>query len=232
MAEGESINDEIKEQQAKLKNASFKEKLSYFIYYYKWHVIITLIILWGIIAFVSDLMQKKETVFCCAVLNPQYVITEQPAISNELSEYFGINPKKEQVIFDTNFILREDNPLLKEDAYYATLKLNSMIMAQEIDAISCDSNYVDANTADGTFDSLKEVLDDDLFQKLEEKNLIYYTKDYQGQTIPAAVKVSGNNSFFNSGFYKPEEEIYVAFVANSKYKENFRAFIQYLYNQM
>ena len=46
MAIGNSVNDEIREQQKKvLQEQGFKGKLEYFIYYYKWHVIISAIVL-------------------------------------------------------------------------------------------------------------------------------------------------------------------------------------------
>ena len=46
MAIGNSVNDEIREQQKKvLENEGLKGRLQYFVYYYKWHVIIGAIIL-------------------------------------------------------------------------------------------------------------------------------------------------------------------------------------------
>lgn len=232
MAEGESIYDEIREQHAKLKDASFKEKLSYFVYYYKWHVIISIIIIAVISAFISDMLQKKKTIFYCAIINPTYISNDQTALVTGLSDKLTLNSKKEEVIFDTSFILNGTGAISKEDSYYAKIKLDSMILAQQIDAITCTSEYVDGYSAEGTFYTLAEILPEDLLKKLDEKGLVYYAADSQGNTIPAAIKVSWDNTFYNTGFYKPEEEIYIGFVANSLYQDNFAAFIAYLSEQL
>ena len=47
-----AVMDEFKEEREALKNGTPKQKLAYFWYYYKWHVIISLVVIILIVSFV------------------------------------------------------------------------------------------------------------------------------------------------------------------------------------
>ena len=69
MAFGNSVNDEIREQHKRvLEQEGFKGRLKYFAHYYKWHVIIALIV---IVFFGTSKTQGKVKWYCNIY---QYVI--------------------------------------------------------------------------------------------------------------------------------------------------------------
>lgn len=49
-----AVMDEFKEEREALKNGTPKQKLAYFWYYYKWHVIIALVVIIMIVSFVKS----------------------------------------------------------------------------------------------------------------------------------------------------------------------------------
>ena len=63
------ISEEIRQQQKKLKDMTLKEKAGYITYYYKWHIIISLIIMAVAGSFIYNLVTKKEDVFFLEVIN-------------------------------------------------------------------------------------------------------------------------------------------------------------------
>lgn len=64
-----AVMDEFREEREALKNGTPKEKLQYFWYYYKWHVIIALVVIIMIVSFVQQLRDRKDPAFYAVMLN-------------------------------------------------------------------------------------------------------------------------------------------------------------------
>ena len=95
MAIGNSVNDEIREQQKKvMENEGLKGRLQYFVYYYKWHVIIGAIILIFVINTIVEFATRKDTVLQVVYINgfPNVESTEFMA---DFQKTIEINEKKE-----------------------------------------------------------------------------------------------------------------------------------------
>ena len=86
--------DEFKEERAALKNGTFKQKLSYFWYYYKWHVIGITFGAILVISFVHQLVTKKETAFNAVMMNASLMTTEQTYMQ-DFADYAGIHQASE-----------------------------------------------------------------------------------------------------------------------------------------
>ena len=64
-----AVMDEFKEEREALKNGTPKQKLAYFWYYYKWHVIISVIVIGMIVSFIYQYTNRKDTAFNAVLLN-------------------------------------------------------------------------------------------------------------------------------------------------------------------
>ena len=76
-----AVMDEFKEEREALKNGTPKQKLAYFWYYYKWHVIIALVVIIMIVSFVKQLTDRKDPAFYAVMLNASLldqITSEQP----------------------------------------------------------------------------------------------------------------------------------------------------------
>ena len=64
-----AVMDEFKEERQALKNGTPKEKISYFFYYYKWHVLIAVFAVILIVSFIVQLTRNKEDALYVCMLN-------------------------------------------------------------------------------------------------------------------------------------------------------------------
>lgn len=231
MANGETLNDEIKEQREKLKDASFSEKATYFWYYYKLHVIIITCVIVTLSCFLYQYFSKKEAAFTCVTLNADTRVTETQSLEDGLAEYMNINPKRQQIVIETQLnIIDSDNAFANEDAYYSQMRLQSMFAASEVDALASVADKTEAYAREGLFLDLREVLDDELYAQLADKNLIYICMDHDNNPIPAAVKISESEVFSSLGAYDSDKNVYAGCVLNTKHPERFELFIKYLFS--
>ena len=89
-----AVMDEFKEEREALKNGTPKQKLAYFWYYYKWHVIIALVVIIMIVSFVKQLTDRKDPSFYAVMLNASLLdqmTSEQPDFVTDFAEKEGID---------------------------------------------------------------------------------------------------------------------------------------------
>lgn len=107
-----SVVDEIREEQKKaLSTMTFREKLSYFWYYYKIHTAVILAVLAFAILFIYQYVTNKDYGFYAAFVNAGLTY-ENSELSTEwaeeFQEYAQIDPDEYQVYFDTSIALSQD----------------------------------------------------------------------------------------------------------------------------
>ena len=84
-----AVMDEFKEEREALKNGTPRQKLAYFWYYYKWHVIIALVVIIMIVSFVKQLTDRKDPSFYAVMLNASLLdqmTSEQPDFVTDFAE--------------------------------------------------------------------------------------------------------------------------------------------------
>lgn len=230
MAEGESIQDEIRQQQEKLKDASLKEKIKYYTYYYKIHFIVTLGVIIFLAGFLNQLLSKRDIGFSMITLNPDATTVETENFVSEVTEFLQLNTKKEQFYLDTTMNISDSpNAFASEAAYYSVMRLDSMFAAKEVDALTGEASMIEKFAAEDTYMDLRSVLDSELYQKLAEENRIYICMNQNHETIPVAVKISDSEKFSDLRIYESDKNIYAGLAANSEHAARFEQFIVYLY---
>ena len=63
------LMDEFREEREALKHGTWKEKLSYFFDYYKWHVVVTIAAIIFIVSITYQIVTRKDTAFYAAMVN-------------------------------------------------------------------------------------------------------------------------------------------------------------------
>lgn len=84
-----AVMDEFKEEREALKRGTPKQKLAYFWYYYKWHVIISVIIIGMLVSFIYQFVNRKDTAFNAVLLNASLLdqmSSEQPDFLTDFAE--------------------------------------------------------------------------------------------------------------------------------------------------
>lgn len=165
------VMDEFKEERALMKEKPLKDRLSYFWYYYKIHVIFGVIALGFLGGYIYTLVTAKDTAFCAILINcsnDEYTV--DPYLE-ALSQYLGLNPKKEAVVLDTTIDIVADGTV----DYESTERLGVKIMAKEMDVMVADENTFNRYAQTDIFLDLRDVLSEEQLARYQDS--FYYT-DY------------------------------------------------------
>lgn len=99
-----AINDEIREQQKKLKGKTLKEKLGYFWDYYKVHTLVVILVIFFGGALIRDIVTSKEEAFSATLLNA-YGSNWQSDFQADFAEYAKIDTEVYECYIDTSSTL-------------------------------------------------------------------------------------------------------------------------------
>lgn len=159
-----AVMDEFKEEREALRNGTPKEKLSYFWYYYKWHVIGTLIAVILIGSFVHQLLTRTETVFDAVMMNT-VLMTQDNAYEDEFAAYLGIDPKEEDIMFDTSIQILDNS--MDDTTYTSVMKLSAYTAAGDLDVMVTDTASFRKYANSECFFDLRTILTDEQLVKYE-----------------------------------------------------------------
>lgn len=175
MAAGNSVHDEIKEQQKKaFATMSTKEKCAYFWDYYKIHTIVVICVIAFVISFVRQIQENKPYAFYAVLMNAFSGLDSNDTNvmwENEFLEYAGIDPETYRVCIDTSLTQSADGGSQYEMANRQ--KMAAMMHTGDIHAIIADTETFESYAHMETFYDLSEVLTEDEFALYQD--LFYYT---------------------------------------------------------
>ena len=163
-----AVMDEFKEEREALKNGTPKQKFSYFWYYYKWHVIISVIIIGMLVSFIYQYVNRKDTAFNAVLLNASLLdqmSSEQPDFITDFAEKEGINLNTSDITFDTSIRIVEDS--MDETSVTSTQKLMVYVAANELDSMITDFDSFQKYANSSLFYDLRDILTEEQIQTLE-----------------------------------------------------------------
>ena len=163
-----AVMDEFKEEREALKNGTPKQKLAYFWYYYKWHVIIAVVVIAMAGSFIYQLMNRKDPAFYTVLLNASLLdqmSSEQPEFITDFAEKEGIDLNTSDITFDTSIRIVEDS--MDETSVTSSQKLMVYVAANELDSMITDFSSFQKYANSSTFHDLRDILTDEQIQALE-----------------------------------------------------------------
>lgn len=134
------VMDEFKKERDAIKNGTPKQKLSYFIYYYKWHVIAAVLVVLAVISLIRHYVNQKDIAFYACLVNS--VEGENTAeYIQSFADYAGIDTNAYEICFDTSILISdpEENP---ETIEAASQKLMIYIAAGNLDVLLTDATSI------------------------------------------------------------------------------------------
>lgn len=158
-----AVMDEFKKEREHLKHGTFKEKLNYFWYYYKFHTIITVICLVIIGFFIYNAVTKKEYVFNTAFVNAGSV-TDTREFTELTAEALNIDTEKCALDLDNSMFIDPDNPN-DEATYYSIQKLSALLMTYDVDTTIMNSETHRSYAYTGIYADLREILNPEQLEK-------------------------------------------------------------------
>ncbi len=187
------INDEIRNQTRKMKDMTFSGKVSYIWEYYRWHILITILVLTAVISFIADRVTAKKTVFYVTFINSSLTDPSKTTLMEDFSQTeSSFDPKKEQMVLDTGAFMNLSEPDAVTMAYDE--KMAASYAVGIVDVTVADRDIIEKYAAVGAYANLDLLLDDDLKEQLEKLgfSLLY------AETDP---EVTGEHSVFPAGIF-------------------------------
>lgn len=217
------VMDEFRKEREELKQKGFKEKLSYFLYYYKWHTLAVIAIIAMIVSIVTNIVTSKETAFYICLLNT-FDIPQSEDYVQSFAEYAGIDTEKYEVEFDTSMAIRDDG---RDDISIATYqRLAVYTAAGDMDAIISPPDIVERYAAEGVFYNLRNLLTPEEAALCEP--YFYYAADPEtGESVPVGIHLD-NCQTLKDNFLLGSDDMIIAVYINSPNVETAVKFIEFI----
>ena len=244
------VMDEFKEEREALKNGTFQQKLSYFMDYYKWHVIVSVIALILVISIVTQMINQKDSALYVCLLNT-VENNDTAEYTQSLAEYAGIDLNKEDIYFDTSMFIEQGQ--WDQNSILSAQKFAAYLTASQLDMMITDSGSMADYANDEYFYDMREFLTQEQVEKYQQ--YFYYVdmavvqkkldarSDYNQefipdyadprhpenmeQPIPVGLYLEGENVLKTLFSFRGDEVILGVF-RNTKHGENISRFIDFL----
>lgn len=164
-----SVNEEIREQQKKLKDMSFTEKMAYFWEYYKIHTIIAVAVIIVVAVIIKDITNNKPNALYAMCINVEGT-DAQFELQDGFAEYAGIDTGKESVLVDTNANFLSSTS--DSSAVATSEKVMAVLSTKTLDVMLADENSFGHFAGQETFMPLTEYFSEDELKGLSDH--IYY----------------------------------------------------------
>ncbi len=162
------VRDEIRQQQLKTKDMSLEGKIKYFWEYYKFHLIIAIIVLFFGGTLIHDIASSKDYSFYAIMFNSSQLSEENMGISFE--KYAGLDTENHQCLIDTSSKISLQTYSQYDMAN--TQKLIALVQAKELDALVMDSAVFYNYALSELFIDLRTVLTEEELSRY--KDYLYY----------------------------------------------------------
>ncbi|MCD8038250.1 MAG: hypothetical protein LUE96_04080 [Lachnospiraceae bacterium] len=221
----QSLSDEIREQNAKLKGAPLKEKLLYFKDYY----LLTSVIVIAICAFTFSLAYSiitapKDTAFAAFFYN-DYGDSSSTDLIDGFTEYMGIDTSKHSAYIDASMTYSSD--FSDYDSYTGLEKAMAVITAQELDVVVGDAQTIDYYARCEFLHDVTDILPEDLLEQFVDS--IFYAELDDGETIAAGIYVSDAPKLNENYYYYEDSGAILSFIVNSNNIDTAIEFLRFIY---
>lgn len=223
----ETLKNEAREEQAKLKKMSFRDKLWYIWEYYKIHMLIGYVILFFLYALGTIFYQKSFTtqLFFIVMNDRSGSEADYEGLANEFKTRMGYG-KKDKVEVDSSLYISFEESTSQLD-YASLAKVTAIVASKDLDVLISDSPAVEHYASNGAFLNLEEVLPADLWDMVKDD--VYMAKDENGNSFPAAISL--DDSYFHEKTGTQMEEAYFSLINNSTRTDTAFEFLRYLYEE-
>ena len=218
----QGMHDEIREQNAKLKDAPLKDKIAYYKEYYlkATLAILAAAIFIGYIAY-TMITAPDDTAFAAD--------SSSTELLDSFVDYAGIDTKKHDAYIDASMHYGDAADNMTGYGYVDLEKSMAVIAAKELDVLVGDQSAFDYYCKSEVFSDITTVLPDDLMEQFKDK-LYYYTNEETNETLPLGIDVSDAPKLQEYHYYDGITA-YFGFIVNSDSVDNAIAFLRYIYEE-
>lgn len=216
----------------KLREMSFKEKVSYLWEYYRMHAFVFILVVAITSSVVYNIVKPKiETKLYAAMINN--VITEEylDQLEIKFAEHLELDPAAEKIELNPQFQFGGS------PEYTMNLKqvLTTYVAAQDVDIIIAPESEFSEYALYGYMSTISDLLPTDLYTSLADQFYITKMEVEPGEEIYEegvfGIYLTDTKLLKEHTVVPPEEPYLLGIVANSRREENVVEFIRYLFDK-
>ena len=219
---------DLKAQWQELKDAlrpmPWKKKLEHLWEYYKWVLVVLLVIATIIyISVVGYSSARVEGLLYGEIVNLSFDTEAVEYLSDDLLEHLnGVKGDQKVSVYMSNLVVGEDSTY---DNYYAPLiRTSSEIENNKLDYVLVDSSTLAVYFNEEFLLDLRRLFSAEELAQMEE-NLVYVLYEETGEQIPMAINVT--ETAFVTNHLNHKTAVYLGFVANTERQETCKTFYDY-----
>lgn len=245
-----AVMDEFREEREALRHGTPKQKISYFFYYYKWHVIIAAGILLFAGSLIYSIATQKDSAFYGVFINSR-ANEGSEAYLQGFADYAQIDTDTYDLMVDNGLHLSVDQ--ITEMSMATVQKMAAYMAASQVDVMVGDATNLSNYTYGSAFCDLREILSPEQIEKyqpyfyyvdeklVEEKananaNLEEYTLEIPDPTkpeemespIPIAIIIPEEKTEFYEAYSFRPDQIIMGVIINSQRIDTALQFIDYV----
>lgn len=199
-----ALMDEFKEERkAILKNGTIKQKISYIWDYYKWHIMIPLIVVIALISYIVNIVTRPDIILNGVMLNV-YNMESQASPAELLEDFYKeqeIDSKEEEINLNSNLYYSVDD---LNTNYQSMQVLMAWLSADQLDFITGDAASLNDLAYKDYFTDLRDYLSDEQLEKYEPY-FLYIDYDLFFKRAEMAENMEDVSSIVLPDCTKPEE---------------------------
>lgn len=216
----------LKNLKADMENMTYGEKLSHIWTYYKWVLVVVLILIMAASVLLASIQNKRTiTLLGGVTVNVQLSEEGKAYLKEDYQQIIGTGNKREVVALSYTDIRDVSSTMVYEDNYYAVMSLLALCSNHEVDYLILDQTGFEAMLVQGAYLNLDEVYTQEELDAMGEKLVFAQNRD---EETPSAVAIDITDTAFVQKNAQVKDKVYFVYVANSPRVEECRAFYDYL----
>ena len=220
-----SLSDEIKEQNAKLKDAPLKDKLLYFKDYYLLTTLGIIVVCAFVFSLVYSMVTAPQDTALGIFLYNDTGDSSNTELIDSFAQYVGINTSKHNAYLDASMTYSAGMGNL--DSYIQLEKAMAAITAKELDVIVGDDETIDYFAKCELLADITTILPEDLLEQYQD-HLYYAEIGTNNKLTPVGIAVFDAPKLNEYHYYEDKEPVY-SFIVNSENPDTAVEFLRYLY---
>lgn len=210
------------EKKTPFKELDSSQKAQFIWDYYKWHIIIALVVLIAILITVKDVTSRKNVIMSVFFVND---ISQTSTPSEYFDDYLtenGYSTSKDSVYVDNSFSFNIEDASAVNTMY----ALNTLMVTGTYGAFFSDEATYDHYAKQEYFQNLTSLISDDLLEQYKD-DLYYYEDPESGELLPCGIKLTQENCTWLKES-KAFESCYFGLLFGDTDKEILKSFAEYV----
>ena len=177
-----------------------KQKVTYIIDYYKWHIIITLVVLSVLGSIIHMFLTKKENITEIMFINYISETNEEPDCFDDFLTEYDYDPAEQDVPVNTAFVFDVNST----GSYQQMNVLNALLISDTYSGFFSDRETFMHYANQGMFQDMSPYISDEILKKYEE-DLIYLIDEETNLEYLAGIHLTSENSNWINTYHAYED---------------------------